>query len=78
MKDHSLKLHAVRTVEETIATALSELTGKNVKITIGNIDFESGGWTDTRTKFDVAMDERPVVQEEDEAHLPDWAKDPRP
>ncbi|MNL00889.1 hypothetical protein D3C87_1213360 [compost metagenome] len=70
-------MHAVRTVEETIARALSDLTGKNVKITIAKIDFESGAWIDTRTKFDVAMDERPVL-EENGADLPAWVEDPQP
>ncbi|APX73676.1 hypothetical protein BUW96_01335 [Achromobacter insolitus] len=70
-------MHAVSDIEEVIAKSLSELTGKNVRITIGKIDFEFGAWTGTRTKFDVAMDERPVVRD-NEADLPDWAKDPQP
>lgn len=72
-----MKMHAVSDIEEVIAKSLSELTGKNVRITIGKIDFESGAWTGTRAKFDVAMDERPVVRD-NEADLPDWAKDPQP
>ncbi|MNV81947.1 hypothetical protein D3C71_1756460 [compost metagenome] len=63
MADHSLKRHSVIEVQENLAKALAELTGKDVEIEIGLLEFEFSSLATPRTKFTVTMNERTPMKD---------------